>query len=472
MSSNFASLSLSPSLLEVVAELGYETPTPVQSQAIPLLLAGKDVVGESKTGSGKTAAFALPILEALDLTRASLQALIVCPTRELAAQVAREVRRLGRKQPGLQVLVVSGGEPTRVQRAALDRGVHVVVGTPGRLLDHLERGNLDTDAITTLVLDEADRMLDRGFQADVETILAALPSPRQTVFFSATFPKTIAEMSRTYQQDAVHITIDEAKELAPSIRQAVMVVAPDERLRGLFHLLAEHPHESALIFCNFKASVTELENALAAIGASVDFLSGDLEQFDRDQVLARFRNKSIRILVATDVAGRGLDVEDLDLVINYELPIQPEIYVHRIGRTGRAGKEGLALSLVGDDEKEKLASIEERLGRSVERIKFDSSGARSLKELSRTFAREAKMATVQISGGRKDKVRPGDILGALTGEAGGLEGSDVGKIEIQDRIAYVAVARDVSRAAVASINEGRIKGRRFRARLVRETGRR
>ena len=457
---DFGSLSLSSLLLTVVEEIGYAEPTPIQVESIPVLLAGKDLIGQSKTGSGKTLAFALPILQRLSLKPRSLQALVVCPTRELCAQVARELRKLGRRHPGLQVLVVAGGLPIRAQIGALELGVHVAVGTPGRLLDHLQRGTLDTRAVATVVLDEADRMLDMGFQADVEKILETLPRSRQTVFFSATFPSSIEAMSRTHQRDAVRVTVGDPEQVT-EIRQLTFAAEPDERQQALYSVLNEYPHESALIFCNFKATVAELTRTLASAGASVDCLHGDLEQFDRDQVLARFRNQSVRILISTDVAGRGIDVEDLDLVINYELPASPEVYVHRIGRTGRAGKLGRAVSFASARDQRKLAAIERLTGTRIERLPPLARGNGD------ALFRDARMDTILISGGRKDKVRPGDIVGALTGEAGGLRASDIGKIEIHDHLAYVAVERSVCREAIRSLNNGRIKARRFRASLVK-----
>ncbi len=462
MSSTFASLSLSSSLQEVVSEIGYESPTPIQVQSIPLLIAGKDLIAQSKTGSGKTAAFSLPILQALKIDERRLQALVVCPTRELAAQVAREIRKLGRKHKGLSVLEVVGGQPVRPQVDAIERGVHVAVGTPGRLLDHLERGTLHCEALTTLVLDEADRMLDMGFGADVESILSRLPNPRQTVLFSATFPSTIEAISRRYQRNAERITIEEPAQAGAGLQQFYVECDAADKLETLYWVMNEYPHESALLFCNFKASVAELERELADAGFSVDRLDGDLEQFQRDQVLAKFRNQSVRVLIATDVAGRGIDVEDLDLVVNYELPAKPNIYVHRIGRTARAGKAGVAVSLVSGRERSKIRAIEEATGEPVAEVQRAAASSVDV----RALARPAKMQTLLISGGRKDKVRPGDILGALTGEAAGLKGEDIGKIEIQDRLSYVAVSRAVGRRAASGLNGGKIKGKRYRATLL------
>ena len=467
MPSGFESLALSPELIAVAAELGYEQMTPIQAQGIPLLLAGKDLVGQAKTGSGKTAAFALPILQNLKLDKRAVQALVLCPTRELCAQVARVFRQLGRKQAGLHVLIASGGTPVRIQTTALERGAQIVVGTPGRTLDLLRRRSLKLGSVVTAVLDEADRMLDMGFAEEMDEILKVLPRPLQTAFFSATFPDTIETMSKTHQRDAVRVTIEDPAEEAPAIRQLVLPTEQADKLRAFYRVLADHSHESALVFCNLKATVAELTTTLARAGVSTDCLHGDLEQFERDRVMAMFRNRSVRVLVATDVAARGIDVADLDLVVNYDLPAQADIYTHRIGRTGRAGKAGLAVSLVTRRDERRLDAIEERLGGALDCMTSNMDDDRDMGELVRQFARAAAMDTVKIAGGRKDKVRPGDVLGALTGEAGGLSGDQIGKIEIHDRLTYVAVSRKVSQRAVESLNDGRIKGRRFRATLVK-----
>jgi len=469
---DFRSLALSPALLEAVEALGFQQLTAIQAEAIPALLDGRDLVGQSRTGSGKTAAFALPILQHLTLETRALRALVLCPTRELSAQVAREIRKLGCNRPGLHVLVLAGGEPLRPQANALEKGVHVAVGTPGRVLDHLRRGILELDRVATVVLDEADRMLDMGFQEDMEELLASAPKARQTVFFSATFPPTIDALSRKYQRNPVRITIESADDASPQVRQLLVMTEPERKLETLRKVLVAHPHESALVFANQKATVAELEATLSRAGVSVAALHGDLEQFDRDRVMAKFRNASTRVLVATDVAARGIDVDHLDLVVNYDLPSQPEVYVHRIGRTGRAGKAGLAISLASEREKPKIKAIEERMQMPLVRTKATPIAHAEAEEAAEAppttdLAREAKMATLQISGGRKQKMRPGDILGALTGEAGGLSAADIGKIEIHDQFSYVAVAASVSQAAQKSLSDGRIKGRKFRVTLVK-----
>jgi ATP-dependent RNA helicase DbpA len=465
MSADFASLSLSTALLDAVKELGFVDLTPIQEQSIPALLEGKDLVGQSKTGSGKTAAFALPLLQKIDLEQRELQGLVLCPTRELSAQVARELRKLGRNLSGLSVLTLSGGQEVREQARALERGAHLAVGTPGRLLDHLQRRNLKVHRVATVVLDEADRMLDMGFGEDVGKVLKALPPERQTVFFSATFPANIRELSAKYQREPLRVSIAEETELAPRTKELVVHVGPEQKLDALRWILQQYPHDSALIFANLKVTVAEVEKALAQTRMSVASLHGDLEQFDRDRVMAKFRNASTRVLVATDVAARGIDLDKLDLVVNFDLPTQPEIYVHRIGRTGRAGQVGLAVSLCARAEQPRLEAIELFTGSAL--IPVERARAAPVPPSQKPAALDAKMATVRLSGGRKDKLRPGDILGALTGEAGGIAGTEIGKIEIHDRFSYVAVAKSASSRAVSGLNAGRIKGKRFKAELVK-----
>ncbi len=464
---DFASLRLSPALGEVVRELGFETMTPIQAESIPVLLQGKDVIGQSQTGSGKTAAFALPILERLRLEPRHLQALILCPTRELCAQVAREIRKLGRRHPGLQVAVLAGGQPARPQIMALEKGLHIAVGTPGRVLDLLTRKKLVLRHLRMVVLDEADRMLDMGFQEDMEAILGATPPTRQTAFFSATFPESIETMSGAFQKNPVRIAIGATTTAAPLVKQLVFQVPQAQKRQALLWLLREHEPESAIVFCNHKAAADEIAAELALAGISSSAIHGDLDQSDRDRVMAKFRGRSIRALVATDVAARGIDIENLDLVVNFDLPLKPETYVHRIGRTGRAGKGGLAASFATPRQAEYVETIEAFTGVSMQR--------QTLPDLERAPAAtapaapvgDAQMVTLYVGGGRKEKVRPGDILGALTGEAGGLDAADVGKIEIHDHFAYVAVTQRVAQAALRSLQAGRIKGRKFQVELVR-----
>jgi ATP-dependent RNA helicase DbpA len=373
--------------------------------------------------------------------------------------VARELRKLGRNLSGLVVASLAGGQEVREQARALEHGVHLAVGTPGRLLDHLQRRNLKVHRVACVVLDEADRMLDMGFGEDVTKVLKALPPTRQTVFFSATFPATISELSRKHQREPHYVAVVDQSEAAAKSKELVVHVASERKLEALRWILSHYAHDSALVFANLKLTVAELAGALAAGGGSVASLHGDLEQYDRDRELAKFRNGSTRVLVATDVAARGIDLEKLDLVVNFDLPTQPEIYVHRVGRTGRAGQVGLSVSLCTQAEQPRLEAIELYTGSALVVVEAGrTTGAAPLR---------AKMETLRLSGGRKDKLRPGDILGALTGEAGGLAGTDVGKIEIHDRFSYVAVASGVTQKALGSLNRGRIKGKRFKTELVK-----
>ena len=449
-------------LLEVLKELGFENPTPVQAQSIPLLREGKDLIAQAETGSGKTAAFGLPLLSDINLESRRVQALVLCPTRELCAQVARELRRLGRKHMGLQVLVVAGGAPIGPQWSALERGVHIVVGTPGRVIDHLERRSLDLRGIRTLVLDEADRMLDMGFEESLTRIVEDCPEKRQTVLFSATFPRTIEGLSKRYQKNAVRITIEKSTEDAPRIEQILVRAEPEERMKALLHVLREYPSDSCIVFVNFKATAKDLVSGLRVLKVAAGALQGDMEQYDRDQMMARFRNGSIRVLVATDVAARGIDVPNLGLVVNYEAPIQTEDYVHRIGRTGRAGAQGVAVTFLSEKEQPKLERIEKTVATRLQQEPMPVWAEQTVNALASEIDYQASMRTLMISGGRKDKVRPGDILGALTGEAGALQGSQVGKIEIHDRFSYVAVKADIASIALRRLQDGRIKGRKFR----------
>ena len=456
----FSSLPLSADLLEVVKELGFEKLTPIQAASIPLLLEGKDLVGQSKTGSGKTAAFGLPILEQIQLEPRDVQALILCPTRELCTQVARELRKLGRRLPGLQILILCGGLPGRPQADALRKGAQIVVGTPGRVLDHIRRRNLTLGYVKTLVLDEADRMLDMGFEEEMSVIMDEAPRTRQTIFFSATFPQEIEKMSAMYQTNPEHVKIEKQKEEKPSIEQFVYDAELEEKYTTLVRVLKHHRADSTIVFCNQKATAGELAASLTKEGISCGAIHGDLEQDERDKVLALFRNGSRRLLLATDVAARGLDIPDLDLVINFDLPHDLDSYIHRIGRTGRAGKTGTAVSIATARERMRLYDFGKETGVMVQQGELSKASFASGANIA------AEMQTLWISGGRKEKVRPTDILGALTGEAGGLKGTSVGKIEIHDHYAYVAVERTLAKSVVQKLQGAKIKGRKFLVRIV------
>lgn len=446
-------------LHETLRELGFNQPTLIQSESIPALLEGRDLLGQAQTGSGKTAAFALPILEKLNLEERRIQALVLCPTRELCAQVAREIRKLGRKLPGLHVLVIAGGEAAKPQREALDRGVHIAVATPGRLLDLLQRGDVDLEDLRTLVLDEADRMLDMGFERDMRAIIEATPNTRQTIFFSATYPETIVHMSRKYQQKPVLVKVED--EETSTIDHFVVHAEQDEK-PSLLQKIVRGNAGSILIFANLKASINEMTEKLKREGLPAASLHGDLEQRDRDRVLAMFRNQSVRVLVASDVASRGLDIQGVDLVVHYDVPHESSVYIHRSGRTGRAGKTGVSVALGSVNERARLREFQFEHQIEIKKILPHELNAKN----EATPEGQPSMRTIYISGGRKDKLRPGDILGALTGESGGLQAAQIGKIEIHDNFAYVAVDARAAGKAESKLKAGKIKGRRFAARLI------
>jgi ATP-independent RNA helicase DbpA len=359
-------------------------------------------------------------------------------------------------------LLMVGGQPGKPQSEAAEKGVHIVVGTPGRVLDHLGRGNLGLDALMTLVLDEADRMMDMGFEEEMRAIMQELPEKKQTALFSATFPPQIKNLSRGFQKDPVHIQIEDAAATDPTIDQFFIPLDSGEKLELLRRFLVKARGASVLVFCNQKVSIAEIASALERENLDVAALHGDLEQRDRDQVMALFRNGTTRVLVATDVAARGLDIDSLDLVVNFEAPFEAPVYVHRIGRTGRAGKTGVAITLATEEERARLRLIGSEIQNKIEGSTFDKVFA-----MIRPHAEASvSMRTLFISGGRKDKLRPGDILGALTGEASGLNSTDIGKIEIHDNFAFVGIKSSVATKAAAKLKEGRIKGRRFPVKVL------
>ncbi len=460
MKTAFASLPLDPSLLTNLDSLGYSEMTPIQAQTLPLILQGRDLVAQAKTGSGKTAAFALGLLSRLDVKRFAIQSLVLCPTRELADQVAKEIRRLARAQHNIKVLTLCGGVAIGPQLGSLEHGAHIVVGTPGRILDHLRKGSLKLDGVQQLVLDEADRMLDMGFAEAVETILAACPQPHQTLLFSATYPDEIAKISERYQHNAEFVRVESLHQAQSLVQHFYELTDGDSRIDAVQQLLAIHQPTSAILFCNTKQACDDLYQGLRAVGMSVLVLHGDLEQRERDQVLVRFANNSARLLIATDVAARGLDIKNLDAVINLELAHDPEVHVHRIGRTGRAGESGLALSLVMPKEIPRFNRLEDYLARSLELEPMPETNAR--------YQMPADMVTLNIDGGKKDKLRPGDILGALTKDAG-LAAADIGKIDMFEFCAYVAVRRSSAKAALQHLQQGKLKGKKFRARLLSDS---
>ena len=455
----FNTLPLLPALISNLDSLGYSAMTPIQAESLPAILEGRDVIGQGKTGSGKTAAFALGILNRLEVDGFAIQSLVLCPTRELADQVAAEIRRLARAIPNVKVVTLCGGQPFRPQAETLQNGAHIIVGTPGRIQDHLLRRTLSLDEVNQLVLDEADRMLEMGFQDELDTIFGHIPVKPQALLFSATYPPEIASMSARIMEKPVTAHAADTHD-NNSIEQHFYRVEENQRSIALRRLLLSYRPSSTVVFCNTKAETQDVADELSAAGFSAIALHGDMEQRDRDQTLVRFANKSAAILLATDVAARGLDIDNLDAVINYHIAHDPEQHVHRIGRTGRAGSKGLALSLFTEKEAHKLALLDGDID-PIRNSELLPSG----KGLDNTPI-TAPMTTLLIDGGKKQKLRPGDILGALTSE-GGLEGKQVGKIKVFDQRSYVAVEKAVAKLALSKLNNDKLKGRRYRVRQIR-----
>ncbi|MCP1436748.1 ATP-independent RNA helicase DbpA [Erwinia persicina] len=451
--------SLPASQIANLNELGYHTMTPIQAASLPAILEGRDVRAQAKTGSGKTAAFGLGVMQRIDATQFVTQSLVLCPTRELADQVTKELRRLARFTANIKILTLCGGQPMGAQRDSLVHAPHIVVGTPGRILDHLKRETLQLGQLSTLVLDEADRMLEMGFRDDIDAIISHTPPARQTLLFSATWPQDIAKISQRVQRDPLSVETDVVSDL-PAVEQTFYEAGSREKLPALIGLLSDKQPSSCVVFCNTRRECDDIAAALEGQQISALALHGDLEQRDRDQVLIRFANGSCRVLVATDVAARGLDIKALAMVVNYQLSYDPEVHVHRIGRTARAGAEGLAISLVAPDEMIRAHALEDFLQQKL--------SWRSVSELKSVAPRPlpAEMATLSLDGGRKAKIRPGDILGALTGEAG-LSGDAIGKIDIGPTQAYVAIRQSSARQVMKQLQQVKIKGKTCRARLLK-----
>lgn len=370
----FASLGISPEVLKAIDKLGFEEASPIQAAAIPALLAGRDVVGQSQTGSGKTAAFAIPAIEKTDASLHAVQVLVLCPTRELATQVAGEVHKLSSGKRGVHAVPVYGGSSFERQAHELKRGAQIVLGTPGRVIDHLERGTLKLDRLRLMVLDEADRMLDMGFRDDIKKILDAMPAERQTAFFSATVSPAIRKLIDRYSRDPVTLQIDQKTVAAPDITQWYYETPPRMKFDALLRIIDFHTYRSGIIFCNTQRTVDELADDLQAQGIPSDRLHGGIAQAQRTRVMDKFKAAGFDFLVATDVAGRGIDVDDLELVVNFDLPYDPEDYVHRIGRTGRAGKQGIAISLVTGRDVHKIRYLEKFAHSAIRRGKLPTAG--------------------------------------------------------------------------------------------------
>jgi len=454
----FAQLPLSPAMLANLQQLGYLTMTPIQAASLPITLAGNDLLAQAKTGSGKTAAFALSLLTRLNPKHFGVQAMVLCPTRELADQVTQELRRLARAADNIKILTLCGGSVMRAQIASLEHGAHIVVGTPGRLMDHIERGTLNLSALNTLVLDEADRMLDMGFYDDIAYVAKRCPAARQTLMFSATYPDGIARLARQFMHNPQEVKLLEQHEES-KIRQRFYKIDNEQRLEAVAILLKHYRPVSTLAFCNTKQQCRSLLEALHAQGIKALTLNGDLEQRERDQVLIQFANRSCSVLVATDVAARGLDITQLEAVINVDVTPDPEVHIHRIGRTGRADQDGWALSLCGPTDRHRIITIAQMM--HIEPEWHELSELESADDTPLI----APMVTLQILGGRKEKIRAGDVLGALTGDAGYTR-EQIGKINVTEFSTYVAVARNIGLEAVRKLNAGKVKGKTVKVRAL------
>ena len=508
---NFEEMNLSPEIVRAVKDMGFEEATPIQSQAINQVMSGHDIIGQSQTGTGKTAAFGIPCLEMIDPENKKLQAVILSPTRELAIQICEEFRKLSKYMDNIKVLPIYGGQPIDRQITALKKGVQIIVGTPGRVMDHMRRRTLKTDSVQMMILDEADEMLDMGFREDIETILSKMPYDRQTVLFSATMPKEIIELTNEFQNNPKHIQVARKELTVPNIEQVYYEIKEKTKLEAASRIIDINNPELTIIFCNTKKRVDELVEHLQGRGYFAEGLHGDLKQIQRDTVMKKFRNRTIEILVATDVAARGIDVDDVDIVINYDLPQDEEYYVHRIGRTGRAGKTGKAFSFVVGREIYKLKDIMKytkakiRLGKLpsltdieeaktnnfldkiknvieenhltkyinlVERMMDDDISsidiaAALLKmnlydessedvEFEDDFSNTEKMVRLFINAGKNKRIRAKDIVGAIAGESG-IPGKALGEIDIFDDFTFV----DAPKKYVKDILKG-MKGKKIK----------
>jgi ATP-independent RNA helicase DbpA len=437
---SFDSLQLIPALRENLASLGYTQATPIQAAALPFVLEGRDVLGQAKTGSGKTATFGLGLLQRLDPTVLETQALVICPVRELAEQVAAEIRKLARGIPNIKLASLCGGMPWRAQELTMQAGAHIVVGTPGRIAKHSRKDLLRLGSIRTLVLDEADRLLDMGFLGEVIDLVRQMPKQRQTLLFSATFPDEVMGFASKIQKDPARVAVDTTHSPG-TVAHREIFAAKTEKTQALARLLRLEKSESSLVFCRSRMGCQEVANALDKEGFSVSALHGEMEQRQRSDALLRFANRSLSVLVATDLAARGLDIEDLPLVINYDPARNPDVHLHRLGRTGRAGRSGKAFTLV------------ERQGiDSVAWTSLPATGNRP---------QTPPMVSFLLNGGKKDKIRPGDLVGALVKEAG-LAATDLGKIHVADIHAVVAVRRERRKDVEKWAAGGSIKGKRLK----------
>ncbi len=502
----FKELNLSPETLRAVEDMGFEEMSKIQNDAIPKLLDGKDIIGQSQTGTGKTAAFSIPFIENCDLKDRSIQAMVLCPTRELSMQVAEEIKKLGKYKKGLRVEAIYGGESINRQIKQLKKGVHIVVGTPGRIIDHTKRKTIDFSNIKTIVLDEADEMFDMGFRGDMDFILKGLNKDRQTVFFSATMDKEILKFAKKYQKDAEIIRVKKSQVTVSKIEQTYYNIKQGNKEEILSRVIDFYEPKLTIVFCNTKKQVDRLVDNLLDRGYLADGLHGDLRQNQRDKVMARFRNGSTKVLVATDVAARGIDIDDIDIVVNYDMPEDEEYYVHRIGRTGRAGREGRAFNFVSRRDNYRLKNIERYIKGKIEKAdyptmedvrkkridltlseigdKMENSDLKFYKKVINKNVNEEdllnfsaailklyledskkeekvesnKITRMYLNLGRKMGIKPNHILAGIM-ENMDIESSLVEKIDIYDTFSFFEIPESKADAAIRKMSGSKIKGR-------------
>lgn len=449
--STFDILNLNENNLKNLTSLGYEYMTPIQKESLPSILDKKDVIGKAKTGSGKTISFGLGILNNLDSANFRIQSLVLCPTRELATQVANTLKNLARYKHNIKILTLTGGVPYKPQVHSLSHKAHILVGTPGRVLKHLTEDNFSCEDINTLVLDEADRMLDMGFSEDINLIIDYLPKQRQTMLFSATYPDTIEKLSNNILSNPLKVEV-ESTHSHNSITKKFYEVNSHQKT-SLILKVFQSTQKSVIIFCNTKIQCDELADSLEQYEIEPLVLHSGLEQKYRDETLILFSNKSYPVLIATDVASRGLDIEDVDMVLNYDLPNDFEVYTHRIGRTGRAGKDGIAISFV--DDLEQFEELQEYFNTTFELLTRDEIQDKDDVRLGYDYS------TLYINGGKRHKLRAGDILGALTAGIG-LDKNEIGKINILPTCSYVAIKNEVYQKAFNGLNANKMKNKYFK----------
>ena len=447
---NFTSQAILPALLQSLEQLNFHKMTAIQKKSLPLILKNQDIIAKAKTGSGKTLSFGIGILNKLNIKKFRVQSLVLCPTRELADQVANELRKLARTIPNIKILTLCGGVPMHPQKLSLQHQAHIIVGTPGRVIKHLKQKSLSLKELDTLVLDEADRMLDMGFIDDIVYITSNTPIKKQTLLFSATYPLEIQSLSEKIQYKATEIKTEDIDN-PNNITEILYKTTPKEKLKTLLNILGFYQPQSTIIFINMKAYATDIINTLQKNNIDSLAIHGDLEQYERNDVIEQFTNKSCSILIATDVAARGLDIKDIDLIINYDLPHDYTTYIHRVGRTARAGKAGKALSIYSNLDLNKLAEY------NSNNIVFEKSS--SIKE-TQNINISSPNTTLVIEAGKKNKLRAGDILGALTSN-GELSAQEVGNISIHDRQSYVAIKKMKIQTAYKILSNSKIKGRKF-----------